>query len=91
MSSESDAGSLRSTPSPRPPASSFGSVSVRRKTSAWMARSAAAPSPRIRSGTHGRSVGIVTMIGVPSPLCCPSAAARDASKRAAMKMGLRAA
>jgi hypothetical protein len=45
----------------------------------------------MRSGTHGASVGIVNMIGVPSPDRWPSSAARDASNRAAMKIGLRCA
>ena len=43
----------------------------------------------MRSGTHGASVGMVSMIGVPSPAVWPSAAARAASKRAAMKIWLR--
>ncbi len=34
---------------------------------------------------------ILGMIGVPSPACWPSSAAREASKRAAMKVSLRAA
>ena len=45
----------------------------------------------MRSGTHGSFVGIVTMIGVPSPVFWPSCCARDASNRAAMKIGLRRA
>ena len=45
----------------------------------------------MRSGTHGSSVGIVTMIGVPSPAAWPSSAARTASNLAAMKIGLRSA
>ena len=45
----------------------------------------------MRSGTHGSSVGIVSMIGVPSPAFWPSSRARAASNRAAMKIGLRAA
>ena len=43
----------------------------------------------MRSGTHGWSVGMVSMIGVPSPAVWPSSAAREASKRAAMKISLR--
>ena len=43
----------------------------------------------MRNGTHGSPVGIVSMIGVPSPLFCPSSRAAAASKRAAMKIGLR--
>ena len=45
----------------------------------------------MRSGTHGSAVGMVTMIGVPSPEVWPRSRARLASKRAAMKIGLRCA
>ena len=65
------------TPRPGPPASSLGSSSVSRNTSASTCWSPSRPRPRIRSGTHGSSVGIVTMIGVPSPGRWPSSAARD--------------
>ena len=62
----------RPNPSPGPPASSFGFSSVSTNTSASTCWVSSRPSPRIRSGTHGSSVGIVTMIGVPWPADCPS-------------------
>ena len=43
----------------------------------------------MRNGHPRRFVGIVSMIGVPSPVLWPSRWARAASKRAAMKIGLR--
>ena len=66
-SSRSDACSLRSRLSPSPPASSSGSSSVSRNTSASTLRLPSNPRPRMRSGTHGSSVGMVAMIGVLSP------------------------
>src|SRR5438445_355454 len=54
-------------------------------------RSNSEPSARMRSGTHGFAVGIVTWTGVPSPTRWPRAFAASASNTAARKIGLRAA
>ena len=55
------------------------------------APSAVLPRARMRSGTHGLSVGMVTWTGVPSPTAWPRSAAASASNTAARKIGLRAA
>ena len=66
-SRSSDAASLRASSRPVPPARSVGRSSVSRNTSASTTWVLSRPSARIRSGTHGSSVGMVSMIGVPSP------------------------
>ena len=105
VSNVGEAGSLRSSTRPgrtpwgnrvaSPGLSGAGSVagsrSVSRYTSASTGASAPAPRPRIRSGTHGFVVGITTWTGVPSPAPRPCSAARLASNRTVMKIGLRSA
>ena len=71
--------------------SSAGRWSLRRYTSASTRSSPVLPSARIRSGTHGLSVGIVTWTGVPSPTAWPRSAAASASNTAARKIGDRSA
>ena len=68
---------------------STGGASVRRKTSASIRSLPVLPRARIRSGTHGLSVGIVMWTEVPSPTCWPRSAAASASKAAARKIWLR--
>ena len=56
---------------PGPPASSFGLLVGQQEHVGLDPRWASSPRPRMRSGTHGSSVGIVAMIGVPSPAPWP--------------------
>ena len=71
-----DAGSLRSTRARRPPASSCGASSVSRKTSAFDVRRRLEAEGEDPQRHPGSSVGMVSLIGVPSPGCWPSAARR---------------
>ena len=100
-SSSGDAGSLtrRFSPraagpihgAPRGIGSSAGAWSFRRNTSASTACVGFVPSARIRSGTHGRLVGMTKWTGMESPTRSPRARARLESNSTAMKMGLRLA
>jgi len=69
------------------PYSSDGLWSVSRKTSAFTGACGTFAAPRMRSGTHGLSVGMARCTGMPSPPPKPASTAADSSNLAAMKYG----